>query len=163
MSLQTPRLPIYILILILIPLEIIAALLAYETIGEIVSAFFFLLILINIPLLFIARISPKGVSIISLLIAIALVPYQLILAHRLYKIQSEATLIVTHIYETKIATGNYPTDLSTYKFNDPNTAPYIQRYQYYPKQDAFILTFYVSTPNTSHWFDSRTGWGYYPD
>ncbi len=36
-------------------------------------------------------------------------------------------------------------------------------YRIDPSYGGFMLSWYVGTPDTSHWYSPKTGWGYYPD
>jgi len=38
---------------------------------------------------------------------------------------------------------------------------HLQSYQ--REGDGIRMVFYVVHPSVSYWYDSRTGWGYYPD
>jgi len=156
---------VFVLLLgVLIPLELFCAVLAYETIGEITSSLYVIgvigLNLLFIMLAFRYRVAAMlGVVVLALLV----IPYQVVLGQRLLKVQAEVTHIVSYAYEQRIQSGVFPSDLSGYAFHDTALEVYIQRYQLDQAQEQFTVFYRVGTENTSHWYSSTDGWGYYPD
>lgn len=156
---------VFVLLLgVLIPLELLCALLAYETIGEITSSLYVIGV-IGLNSLFIVMafryrtVATLGVVVLALFI----IPYQVILGQRLLRVQAEVTHIVSYAYEQRIHSSAFPSDLSGYAFHDTAMEVYIQRYQLDQTQEQFTVFYRVGTENTSHWYSSTDGWGYYPD
>ena len=152
-----------LLVGILVPLEVICARLAYETLGEITSLLYFIAIGLNLIFIVLAFYSRTLATLGIMLLALAIIPYQLFLGDRLVRVQGEASRIVTYVYEEKIDTGHYPLTLANYEFNDPHVAPFIQTYRVEADGQGFSLFYRVGTENTSHSYISQVGWGYYPD
>ena len=155
---------LYILLLgLLVPIEIFCAFLAFETIGEIVSILYFFVIGLNLLFIVLAFRCRTLAALGVVLLAIAIIPYQLYLGHRLLRVQAEASRIVSYVYEQKLDTGEYPPTLSNYKFHDPEMKQFIRSYSVEPDSSEFLLFYRVGTESTSHSYISEIGWGYYPD
>ena len=152
-----------LLVGILIPLEVFCARLAFETIGEVTSMLYFMALGLNLIFVLLAFRSRALATLGIILLALAIIPYQLFLGDRLVRIQAEASRIVTYVYEEKLATGDYPSTLANYKFHDPNVDAFIQSYRVDADSDGFSLFYRVGTETTSHSYISQVGWGYYPD
>jgi hypothetical protein len=152
-----------LLVLVLVPIELACAYLAYETIGEITSMLYFLAVGLNLIFLIVAIWYPRAGALGALLLALAIVPYQLVLGDRLVRVQEEAARIVAYAYEQRLASGEFPSDLEAYEYDDPKMAPYIQRYMLDDSAGGFYLAFRVGTESTSHTYTPNLGWGYYPD
>lgn len=151
-----------ILLTTAIVLERFCAELAFHTIGEIISAFYYFAIWLNIiPLILYAVEFRKTAIAIILVLAFLLIPYNLFLGYRFIQLQKETKAIVEYVYEIKARTGSYPQDLSGYTFKNPHLEKHIQRYDI--RGNEFTLSYYVGTTGTSHWYDSGSGWDYYPD
>jgi hypothetical protein len=58
----------------------------------------------------------------AVLLALVIVPYQFWQGYRLWQLQGEAAAVVTHVYEEKLATGEYPESLAGYEFVRPQLA-----------------------------------------
>ena len=152
-----------LLMLVLLPLEIACAFLAYDTIGEVTSTLHFLAVGLNLVFVVVAARHPRAAALGSLALALAIVPHQLTLGDRLIRVQGEASRIVAYAYEERLATGAFPTDLAAYEYHDPATQEYIQRYAADEAAGGFFLAYRVGTENTSHTYTPENGWGYYPD
>jgi hypothetical protein len=139
-------------------------LLAYETLGEVISALYLLATLLaQVPLLIIAQMSRRWAMIGAVGLALAVVPYQLYLGIRFLRVDAEAKRIVAYAWGVQQAAGSFPATLNNYSFTDPGTKRFIQAYEVLPRTGDFVLTYRVGTESTSHWYSSDTGWGYYPD
>jgi hypothetical protein len=152
-----------LLMLVLVPLELACAYLAYETIGEIVSSLYFLAVALNLVFILVAIRYPRAAALGAVALALAIVPYQLMLGHRLLRVQAEASVIVAYAYEQRLATGEYPGDLADYEYRDSTARKYIQRYTTDGSMGGFFLAFRVGTESTSHTYSPENGWSYYPD
>lgn len=150
-------------LLILVPLEIYCAEQAFETIGEITSAMYWVLVIAgNLFVVMLAFIHRQVAIGAAFLLALLIVPHQLLLIERHAAVRSEATRIVAYACETKKRTGAYPADLSQYEFANPSTREFIQAY--HPSdRTGFRVAYYVGTRSTSHWYSPAEGWCYYPD
>ena len=152
-----------VLMLVLLPLEVGCGLLAYETIGEVSSRLLLMAVGLNLIPLSVALRSRIVASLLALALALIMIPYQVHLGYRLWRVQMEASRIVAYVYDTRIASGEYPSDLADYPFRDPDMARFVQAYRADPSNGGFYLTYRVGTPNTSHSYTPRHGWQYYPD
>jgi len=152
-----------LLMLVLVPLEIGCAYLVHETIGEVTSSLYFLAVALNLVFIVAALRYPRAAGLGALALALAIVPYQLVLGDRLLRVQQEASRIVAYAYEERLAAGAYPADLSDYGYHDPAMQKYIQRYAADDSAGGFFLAYRVGTENTSHTYTPENGWGYYPD
>jgi hypothetical protein len=150
------------LLAVLIPLEVHCAKLAHDTLGEVASGLWFLAVAFNlIPIVLLLLRRRAAALAAALLIGALLVPYQLVLERRLILLQEETAGIVSWVYREKLRTGDYPPDLSRYRFLQPELRRYIQEYRVGRDFSGFTLVYYVGTPSTSHWYSD--GWFYYPD
>lgn len=153
------------LLAILLPLELICGLVAYETLGEITSLSYIVYgsIIPNLFFILLAFKSRAWAAIGLFLVALAIIPYQVYLTHRLFRVQQEAANIVTFAYEEHQRTGRYPPNLSNYQWLNPEMKPFIQVYDVNDDESGgFSLYYRVGTEDTSHWY-IKGSWGYYPD
>jgi hypothetical protein len=150
--------------LVLLPLEIVACLFVYETIGEVAVALALIYsIFFNLLALGIYHSSFYTGTFIALSFGILLVGYQAVLGVRLYFLNLEAQNIVEWAHKEKERIGEFPKDLAGYEFLYPTYQQYIQGYSSDEKGNMY-LAYYVGTEGTSHYYDTkRGGWGYYPD
>ncbi len=149
---------------VLIPLELLCALLAYETLGEITSYIYFMGIVgLNSLFIILAFRYRAAAALSAVLLALLIIPYQVILGQRLLRVQAEATHIVAFVFEQKVQSGAFPSDLSSYAFHDAEMKAYIKSYQLDEVREQFTVFYRVGTESTSHWYSSQNGWGYYPD
>jgi hypothetical protein len=162
-AMKNERLICALLFLCFVPLEILSSFIAFETIGELVSMLYFFAVAINLPLAVLAWKKPLMGAIAGCVLATAIIPYQVVLASRLVDVQAEATRIVAFAYRSKADTGIFPSDLSSYSFANPRVARFFQEYNHFRNPDGFQLVYRIGTESTSHWYSTKTGWGYYPD
>ncbi len=147
----------------LIVLEAISALLAYETMGAVVSALYWIGLGENLILLLLVFRSRRTAAAGIVLLALVIVPYQFTLAGRLWRVQTEASQIVAYAYQTRIAQDAFPADLAGYTFHDSAAKPFIREYRPASTAGGFVLCYSVGTPFTSHCYSPKDGWTYYPD
>ncbi len=159
-----PSLPFVAFMTVSILVELAAAWLAYHTVGAVFSGLLFMAVAINLlpVVLFVSRRQAMSL-VIALILLLAIVPYQAVLGHRMISLQQEASGVVSYAYETKLATGEFPADLSGYKFGDEGLQPFFQEYRRNLESGGFSLFWYIGTPSTSHYYTPLHGWGYYPD
>ncbi len=156
-----------VLLAFALPAEWMAAESAYETIGEITSGVYFLVILTNIvPIAAFASGLRRTGIILAVAIFLLIVPGQADLAYRGVLLKDEASRIITYAYGTRARTGAFPADLYGYRFRHEDLSDHFD-YSLDAKTGAFSLDYYVGTKGTSHWYKSMPGtdegWGYYPD
>ncbi len=94
-------------------------------------------------------------------IAATIVLVALWFAHLWIRLQLEAQRVVIYAYERRLETGAFPATLEAYRFRDPLLERHLQSFE--SDSDRIRLVFYVGHPSVSYWYDSKTGWGYYPD
>jgi hypothetical protein len=153
-----------LLIAFVFPLEIAGGLIAYHTLGDVFQSLYFMfMVILNIPFLVIAFRSRTIAALGIVALALALVPYQFYLGYRLVRMQEETARIVAYVYEHKRDEREFPADLSGYQFTDPALAAYVLEYLVIYDGAEFVVTYWVGTEHVSHWYSSKTGWGYYPD
>jgi hypothetical protein len=160
---KTETLLFVLLVGFLIPLEIFCADLAFETIGEVASTLYFIAVGINLLFLVLAFRNRMLASLGVFLLAIVIIPYQLYLSDRLVRVQTEASHIVAYVYQERIDTGEFPSNLADYEFHDREMEQFIKTYRVENDGSQFSLFYRVGTENTSHYYLSESGWGYYPD
>lgn len=152
----------FILLFLFVALELMAAALAFETLGEVMVLLYLWVIGVNLLLGILSfrytLIATAGITVLMLLI----VPYQVWLGHRLWQLQNEAAEMVAYVYEYRLAAGEYPANLDGYTFEDASLAPYLQ-YSTVGEDCKFHVSYFVGTPNTSHSYCPAFGWSYYPD
>lgn len=150
------------LLAVLVPLEVLSARLAHHTLGEVVGALWYLAVPLNLIPVFLLLLRRKAAALaVALLIGALAVPCQLVLGRRLALLQEETSEIVAWVYRERLRTGEYPPDLSRYRFRRPELRRYIQEYRVGEELGGFMLVYYVGTPSTSHWYAG--GWFYHPD
>jgi hypothetical protein len=116
---------------------------------------------LNILPIFMSFFSRRFAMIGLLVVATLIIPYQLFLGVRWWRVHREAERIVTYVQTTMAATNQPPANLNGYAFRDPSTAAFIG---YSPTAgNSFRVDYWIGTPTTSHWFDRSAGWLYYAD
>jgi hypothetical protein len=157
------------LLAVLAALEWLCAIVAYETLGEVTSAMLMVAVLTNLlpVLLFALRVRAAAVF-AALVIALAIVPYQVVLANRLRELEQESSEIVSWIDLQRLKTGRFPANLASYHFHRPWLKEHFtDDLVDHPDGQGFNLRFYVGNRGTSHSFgataDKAGGWGYYAD
>jgi hypothetical protein len=165
-----------ILLAILIPLEFYAAHLAFETLSELASGFYYFIIIFNllpIGLFFLERRTVAMILCVGL--AAFIIPYQLYLGYIHSNLKEEAANITNYVYDYKLEKGVYPKTIANYKFKYPELKQHF-RYSTRTKKfqgdkltwiddpQGFQLSYYVGTTSTSHFYNPKLKqWGYYPD
>ena len=153
----------WLILFILIGLEVYAAQLAYHTIGEVISSLYLVLIGLNaIPIvLLLSKTMKKWGVVLMSIIALAILPYQFYLGSLLNPLEIEAEKLVDYLEREKGENGTYPQDLSDYNFNQARLE---NHFRYQKLNNEFELSYFVGTPNTSHFYLNQTGqWFYYAD
>lgn len=164
MPTKTETILFALLLSLLILVEVACALLAYFTLGEVMSSLYILPISLNLlfVLLFFrqhCRAAIVGIVTLGLLV----IPMQAALGIEVARVQVEAAHIVTYVYGYRDQTGQYPANLSEYIFHDPALRPHFGAYQRDSMPAGFVLYYWAGSATNSYWYSSHTGWGYYPD
>jgi len=152
-----------LLMLVLVPLEVACAYLAFETLGEVTSMLYFIAVVVNLLFILLAIRRPDAAAVGAFVLGLVIIPYQAVLGQRLIRVQAEAARIVSYAYEERLESGEFPADLAGYVFHDPGTESYIQNYSLSDEYRGFVLAYRVGTENTSHTYSPKDGWSYYPD
>jgi hypothetical protein len=151
-----------LLMSLLLPLEVAAAIVAWETNGQVFSAFLLAACLgVNIYALIFMQFRFWPNIIVITLFGLLLIWYEVPLAIRMHYVSAEAANIVSWAYSEKVKTGSYPKDLSSYIYVHPEYAEYIRDYG--SASDSFVVTYSISSREVSHAYTSERGWSYYPD
>ncbi|MEM1293769.1 MAG: hypothetical protein AAGH89_00295 [Verrucomicrobiota bacterium] len=151
------------LLALLVPVEIFCAKAAYTTLGDLAGAIYWAIVIVGNGLVFsVAIFSRVAASTMAILLGMAVIPYQIQLMQRQASVQAEAARIVAHAYEVKLETGEFPEDLGSYTFEQANTSPFIG-FRSGEEVGGFLVTYFVGTEDTSHWYSPKDGWRYHPD
>lgn len=152
------------LLAVLVLLEALSARLAYHTVGAVFSGLMYLAIALNlVPLVMYLAHRHLLATALALVLGLALVVPQVVFGERLYALQAEAARIVAYAYDTRAQTGAFPASLDGYTFADPGLAEHFHEYGTSEEQGGLYVSYWVSTPSTSHYYSVEHGWGYYPD
>lgn len=152
-----------LLLALLVPIEIVCAKAAYGTLSEIAGGVYWAVVIGgNALVLSVAIFSRFAASLLAVLLGMAVIPYQVQLMQRHVNVQTEAARIVAHAYEVKQKTGEYPQDLANYVFQQAGTSRFIG---FKSGEDAggFLVSYFVGTETTSHWYSPKDGWRYHAD
>ncbi|MEM7164429.1 MAG: hypothetical protein AAF581_03140 [Planctomycetota bacterium] len=142
-----------------------ATALAFHTVGEVRQfPYFFFVVLLMVSAMLILplpRQSAVFAAVVTLLFTVTLLPVQVQLGVRLYRLKAEVRAIVDHLDNAVASDGAAPKDLSKYTFASPDLQDHVR---YYARGGRhYYVSFWVVDSHISHWYDSTSGWGYYPD
>ena len=154
--------------MILLILSIICAAiigLSWFTLGEVLQAGLFVPTLPLVLLLVLYMILHRRSLYISILIYALLFvsiagPNQAKLAMRWYELRKEVRSIADYANDEKDRSGQFPSSLESYRWQGSDNKQFIQ---YQIVEGHFVVIHWLVQPGISHWFDSESGWGYYPD
>lgn len=154
---------VLILLLVLTPLELGCARLAYHTLSEVDSIGLFLILIAGnlLTLLTLAVRLPRMSIVLMILISLLIIPNQIRLGIRLLMLNNEASRIVEYVESEVARTGKCPSNLSKYKFAFSSNEKHIQSYRVAP--GGYIFYWYIGNRNASHWYAPLQGYRYYPD
>jgi hypothetical protein len=147
---------------VVLPIEVGACVIAYYTIGAIISVLILLSLLANIVFLVISIAFPRTGLVAMALVAVLVVAPQIGLAVRMLHTHNEAQRIIGWAQTERLRTGTYPSSLDSYTFACPEHRKYL-RYHRWRDQDVFEVVYYIGTPNTGHRYSSNNGWVYIDD
>lgn len=154
----------FLLLGTLVAVEVLAALVAFETLSEITSLFFLLLISLNIiPIVLHLAGFRVVATILAFGFALAFVPWQTHLGHKLFLLKEESANVVNYVYHQHAVFGEYPADLENYEYQNPSLRDQI--YFRSRGEGGFSVGYWVGTPTTSHFYNHEYGpvWRYHPD
>ena len=102
-----------------------------------------------------------SMSTILVLLFVAIVPYNLYLMQKMWRVQTEALDVNTYLQNYYEENGVFPEDLSGFVTESGGALSTCIAYT--REKESYVLTYFVGTPTTSHFFRPRDGWNYYPD
>lgn len=159
--------------------ELLCAMLAYFTLGDLASfAYFFGVIILNSIVVALSFRYRTAAVVGAVVVALLVIPYQVMLGHRWLIVQEEADRLVTYVYEQRTSNGYFPANLSDYQFRNAHARPFIQgNYlvlrgyfatdeqgrSYYVEGKGFELCYWVGIKGIPHCYTPATGWRYYSD
>lgn len=69
--------------------------------------------------------------------------------------------LLWHVQEFKRGKGEFPDSIESYSFHRAWVKGHIMDYR--KEGEKFRLMYFMNHPGTSYWYDSGSGFGYYPD
>jgi predicted membrane protein len=149
-----------ILLSILIGMELLAAWVAFYTLGATYHQYFYLLISFNVAALLLFEVNRKFTAVLfALLLALVIIPVQLYWGYRFLHIQEEAKNVVNYVYSYRLEHHQFPEDLSEYPEKYPDLKKFVV---FRPEPDDFVVSFYVRHRKASHYYRHSGGvhWKY---
>lgn len=140
-----------ILIFIILPTESYFSEQAYFTVNWVISGLFYLVSYISVfvsILLVTLNLNKLSIAFLSIGLLVV-VPYNLYYTNDLHNLKTESDSIVHWVYQRKLKTGAFPKTISN---------KHDSRINYWAGKDDFMLSFYVSTPKTGHFYTLKDGW-----
>lgn len=77
------------------------------------------------------------------------------------QVHEEVIGVIRQLGKAKEATGSYPATLDNRFFKDPSMRDHISSYT--SENQGFRITYFINNTGVSYWYDSKTGFFYYPD
>ncbi|MES2658118.1 MAG: hypothetical protein V4689_05840 [Verrucomicrobiota bacterium] len=77
-------------------------------------------------------------------------------------IHEEVVGIIQHVEQVRKSTGSYPVSLNGHMFRNPDLKSRFDQ-GYTTDNGGFKLSYFMNNPGTSYWYDSNSGFHYYPD
>lgn len=138
-------------------------LLAYNTLyteGEVMQGLYWVLVWTNIPIVLLALWKPRIGIWAAFGLGALLLPWQAFENRKWAQIHEEVISIVRYVDTQKKTAGEYPKTIDGYKFQRPWIG---ERVSYGTSTGACRISYFMDDPGISYWFDSDSGFGYYPD
>lgn len=154
------------LVVPLIAVEAGSAVLAYYTLGATESWYYAAAIVVGNGIVLAVMFAHARLARIAfLLLAVLIVPYQLLLGVRWWRCHHEAERIIDYATRVHLANADYPVDLSHYVPRDPHAFRFIT---YNARDRALpglgcVVYYHLTSRSVSHWWNPRDGWRYHPD
>ncbi len=150
-------------VLLVILLAGTEALLAHNTLyteGEVIQGLYWMLVWANLPILFFALWKP-GIGIwAAFFLGALLLPWQASENRKWAQIHEEVISMIRYVDDQKKTSGEFPKTLVGYEFQKP----WIKRHvSYGTSEGSYRFSYFMDDPGTIYWFDSNSGFGYYPD
>lgn len=76
-------------------------------------------------------------------------------------IHEEVVGVIRYHEQIRTATGSYPNTIHGYALKHAGLEEHINRDP--TDSSSFRLSYFMNDPGTSYWYDSKSGFGYYPD
>ncbi len=151
--------------LLILPVEYVCALYAYESVSEIHSFLLQFIVIVGngffLLLLFVAP--PRVVVFLQVVLALLIVPRICMHGVRHHMLAAESEQLIEFLEQHKQDNGEYPSDLSGYQFLHQSNKPHFQLYESSDFYGGFRFLWYISNHGTSHTYCPKRGWSYYPD
>lgn len=149
--------PSILILLVFLPVEYFFSQQAYYTVGWVAPGLFLFVSFISISLTIIFLVLDYRKTAIAILVSgvLIIVPFNIYYSNDWRILKEKSDDVVHWAYHVKLRTGSFPEKLTfkcdsriTYNREDP---------------DNFGIHFYISTPNTGHFYTSKNGWEYMDD
>jgi hypothetical protein len=139
------------------------ALLAYNTLyteGEVMQGLYWMLVWANLPILFLALWKPRAGTWSAFALGLLLLPWQASENRKWAQIHEEVVSMIRYVDNQKKTSGEFPKTLEGYDFQKPWIKEHVS---YGTSEGSYRFSYFMDNPGTSYWFDSHSGFGYYPD
>ncbi|MES2922720.1 MAG: hypothetical protein V4819_14295 [Verrucomicrobiota bacterium] len=148
-------------IAILLPLHFLSYSVLY-TEGEVIQGLFVgLTALLAGVAGFLTIFSRKHAALLVVGVGGALLIWQSHQIRRWTMIHEEVIGIIRHVERVKDTTGSYPDTIEGYSFMHDELKAHISGHPTEPSN--FHLSYFMNDAGTAYWYDSKDGFGYYPD
>lgn len=147
-----------LLLIVFVPIEYHFSSQAYYTVGWLVNRLFMYVVWISIltGIAFLWLDFRKTAVVLFVSGFLIIVPFNMYYANVWHELKTQSDQIVHWAYQVKLKTGYFP-DKPAFSCDSRIT------YSKNKKEDSFGIHFYISTPNTGHFYNSNEGWGYMDD
>ena len=159
---KLPELRLFAVLLVIL-LGGAEALLAYNTIyteGEVLQGGYWLLVMLNIPILVCAVAKPRYGMWAGLGLAMLLLPWQTMQNRRLVQLHEDVVGVVRYVEGQKKSGGSYPKNLSGHQFEHNWVKGNVS---YSTADGSFRIGYYLNDPGIGYWYTPEGGFDYYPD
>jgi hypothetical protein len=150
-------------VLLVILLAGTEALLAHNTLyteGEVMQGLYWMLVWANLPILFLALWKPRIGIWSAFALGLLLLPWQASENRKWAQIHEEVISMIRYVDDQKKTSGEFPKTLEGYEFQKPWVEGHVS---YGTSEGSYRFSYFMDNPGTSYWFDSNSGFGYYPD
>jgi hypothetical protein len=130
------------------------------TYGEVMQALYLLLVWVNLPIVILALWRPRIGMWAAFGLGVLLLPWQAYENRKWAQIHEEVISIIRYVDTQKKTSGEYPKNLDGYKFQRSWIGDQVS---YGTSDGTYRLSYFMNDPGISYWFESASGFGYYPD
>jgi len=135
--------------------------------GEVIHMVYRFTLLLFVPILGLILWRPKPGIWAAVLLGALLLPWQARANSRLVRLHQDVALILAQLETVKAESGTYPDSITPYS----TTFGWTKKHMQYKlgnvgpdgNDGGFHLTYFTCSPGTAYWYNSKTGFGYYPD